>query len=684
MKLTAELEQSLYRVSFTGAILAYLLFSHSSENALIFCTTYLIVGILSCLSILHHPQPMLRRQWLSLIMDLGAISVGFVLTGELGALFFGVYLWVIVGYGLRYGKSFLKAGVAVGIIFFLSAVQFNEYWTSHPAMVYGLILAMVLIPMHTQRLLNKLNIATEKAEAANKAKSNFISHISHEIRTPLNGITGASNLLMSTDDPSEQKHLAEIMQNSSELLVELVNNVLDLSKIENGKMELEHVNFNLNALVKNTVSIFESTAKQKNIKLSYQSDFDDSVNIHADFLHIKQVLINLIGNAIKFTKQGSVTLIISQGSHDKQNMGLKFEVVDTGIGIAEDVLPNIFESFNQANDTIKYEFGGTGLGTTICKELVSIMNGRLGVDSKLGKGSTFWFEVPVTTLQDDAAKEKTTNVVNLSDRIKRSIGADRILKILIADDNDTNLTILTKILEKTGHKVTTATNGDSVLDLLEDHQYDLLIIDKNMPEKSGVEVLKIYDALMINKKKVPSILLSADYITDEHMADAYLTKPINNETLFSTIKALTAEPRNQAKPAEVISYRSKGKDEVKTNGLLDTATLNNLALLDKDDGFMESLINNFTSDAEVTLKNLTTSVNQRDFLAMNHLGHTLAGSAKNVGAAKLGDLAFQFNEFVPYDDLDSIKSLLEETYNTYDLTKPALLSYSRKERVPSM
>jgi two-component system sensor histidine kinase RpfC len=313
MKLNSEAEQSLYRVLFTSAILVNLFFHKDSvpNSAFLFCAIYVFIGISTFMSTFYHPNPSLKRQWLSLLMDLAAISYGFMITGEYGGLFFGVYLWVIVGYGLRYGANFLKIGLGLALISFIVAVQYNTYWLSHPSLVYGLLLTMVLVPIHTNRLLHKLNIATEKAEAANKAKSNFISHISHEIRTPLNGIVGACELLQSSKNQADRINLIKIMQNSSELLIELVNNVLDLSKIENGKMLLGKMDFELQTLIKNTLSLFESSVKQKNIKLNFTSDIDDSLNVSGDYLHIKQVLINLLGNAIKFTERGEVTLKVS-------------------------------------------------------------------------------------------------------------------------------------------------------------------------------------------------------------------------------------------------------------------------------------------------------------------------------------------------------------------------------------
>lgn len=686
-----EYEQARVRVVFTGLILIYLLCQDTiSSSALTFCSSYLVIGALLFVHVFMQPQQNKKRQCIAMFMDISATSYGLFLTNEVGGIFIGVYLWLIIGYGLRYGPLLLRGAHITALIGFTAAILFNTYWHAHLHLVYGFFITLILVPLHTYHLLQKLNAAIKKAEFASQAKSQFLSHISHEIRTPLNGIMGASDLLLNTQLNDEQKHLSSIMKNSSELLGQLVNNVLDLSKIESGKMTVALVDFNLVDTISDAISLFEQQAIKKNIVLTYALAPNTPIILRSDLLHIKQVLVNLVGNAIKFTEQGSVTLHVSSKEEDETYTNLRFEVVDTGIGIGQESLNNIFESFTQADETIKYKFGGTGLGTTISKDLVTLMGGKIGVESELGKGSTFWFEIRMEKLSlDQNAVTSTTDVISFKD-YARNISKNTH-RVLVADDNETNRTIISKMLTHVGHQVDMVTNGEQALDMLEINQYDLMILDCNMPEMGGLDVLKLNRALTIGLPQVPTIILSADATLDtiqsfeEAGADAYLTKPINAHLLLEKINLLTSKSPN--KSANIISY-GEAKAQIKNNenhsALIDYARLSELSLLDNSDQFIKNLIYGFLEDTNKQIELLGPLVAQGDYIGLNDLGHALAGSAANVGAATLTKLCQQINNTLPSDDIASLELLIKNTQETFNKTKLQFIDYLKKHSQSSV
>jgi len=378
-----EHEQALLRVVFTAIITLYLvnISDHDVSAAIVACSLYLILSIVLVWSILNRPNPSKKRQWLSMIGDTSLVTFGILSTHEVGTVFFGIYLWIIVGNGLRYGSHLLIGAYIFSVVGFAAATRINGYWLMHPRLATGLLLTLIMIPPYVLKLQRQLAKAINNAEDANQAKSKFLSHMSHEMRTPLNGIIGTTDLLLTTSLTSDQKDLVRMLKNSSHLLHRLIENVLDLSKIESGKISVEHTNFDLHELVNNTIDIFAPQAAQKGIRLTSRITPQTYYMLRGDPLHLRQVIINLLGNAVKFTDRGAVELRISTLEQNDGSATLRFEVIDTGIGIAPEVQESIFESFQQANETIARRFGGTGLGTTISKQLVTLMGGRMGMQS---------------------------------------------------------------------------------------------------------------------------------------------------------------------------------------------------------------------------------------------------------------------------------------------------------------
>ncbi len=291
-------------------------------------------------------------------------------------------------------KSRLSASYVTSLIGFSTVVFLNDYWHDHLRIAVGLWLTLLCVPLYILKLRGQLNDALEKAQAASKAKSDFLSNMSHEMRTPLNGVIGASDLLISTRLDDEQKDLVSTLKKSAQLLLKLIDNILDLSKIESGKLVSEKIDFDLHKLVNSTLDMFLSQVEKKKIGLAVRFTPETCFQLQGDPLHLQQVLINLIGNAIKFTDKGSVELRIGTLHQDASYTKLRFEVIDTGIGISPQAQGRIFESFTQADQNITRTYGGTGFGTTISKQLVELMGGEMGVQSEAGNWQHFLVRSP--------------------------------------------------------------------------------------------------------------------------------------------------------------------------------------------------------------------------------------------------------------------------------------------------
>jgi len=315
------------------------------------------------------------------------------LAGEAATPLYGVYLWVVVGNGFRYGSRYLYLATVLSVTGFGIVLLTSDFWAQHPVLGTGLLVTLVVLPFYIATLIRRLEEAVDRARLASEAKSRFVANMSHEMRTPLNGVIGMSDLLMETRLSSEQKDFARTIQASARTLLTLIDKVLDLARIEADKAPMEAVDFDLHALVNSTARMLAPQAAAKGLDCQVHIDPQTPFLCHGDAQHLRQVLINLVGNAIKFTEQGSIEIRVAPVVEETDSVTLCFEVADTGVGIPPEVRHRVFDSFTQADETTTRRFGGTGLGTTIARQLVERLGGRIGFDSEVDEGTTFWFEL---------------------------------------------------------------------------------------------------------------------------------------------------------------------------------------------------------------------------------------------------------------------------------------------------
>ena len=394
-----EYEQAFLRLIIGLSVFVYTVYLNFDQPEIILSVSSLIIlytsaGIFLLIWIYKAPVTTPLRYIISSLIDVSGLSYVMFLGDGLGAALYPLFLWVIFGFGFRFGRPYLNLLMIESIIGFVIVYYNSAYWQEHAVLFYGLLFGLVILPLYISVLLKHLEQNIEEAKIANQAKSQFLSNMSHELRTPLNGIIGSNDLLKDSSLTKKQKKYVETIEYSVITLLDLIENILDLSKIESGKKEVLNEAFDLHHVLNTTVEMLRPHANKKGLSLKLEIDPQVPFLLIGDSALTRQILVNLIGNAIKYTDKGCVTLRISLRNIKKTACRIYFEIIDTGIGIEEDKLHFIFDRFTQVDTSDTRVFEGAGLGTAIAKEVVRCLNGEIGVESEYGGGSTFWFEIP--------------------------------------------------------------------------------------------------------------------------------------------------------------------------------------------------------------------------------------------------------------------------------------------------
>lgn len=635
----SEHEQALVRLAIASIIVSYLwgLQHFDAPMAQRVWPMFLVmlvetlVGVALVAAIALRPGISHARRWVGMIADYFTLTALMLLSPVALAPLYVIILWVTIGNGLRYGGKYLLSAAVLALCSFFLVLMRSAYWLQQPYLAIGLLIGLAAIPVYMSSLLRALSQAIDEARRANAAKSRFLATMSHEFRSPLNGIIGMSELLHGTRMGAEQREYADVIQTSAQTLLLLVDDVLDISAIEAGKLQRRSVDFNLHDLVGRVNKMLNQPAADKGIVLKTRIDDDVPVRLHGDGAHLTQILLNLMHNAVKFTERGSVGLRVQLRSTQGSVLRLCFSVRDTGIGIPAEDKERIFQAFEQVDSGPTRRFGGTGLGTTIAKTLTHLLDGQIGLEDNPGGGSHFWVEIPmrVQGVADPADVHDPGNkVVSFDDPFIRHKARVRSLRVLVADDQQANRTVLTRILERAGHRVQQVSDGEQALDLLEQDNIDLAIVDMHMPRLSGLDVLRQLRYMQAGGRKTPVIVLSADATAqaardaEEAGAPAFLTKPVMVARLLETIADLISPSRlPQVRPISDMTRHS-----------INSAVLEELAGMHLGETFLREFVEQCIKDANDCLAELRRQTAMRSWAECRETAHALKGIAENLGA----------------------------------------------------
>ena len=820
----SEHEQILLRVALVAIILIYLFALEASRPetgnialSAMAMSAGMVISWLFLIAIWHRPASSVPRRILANIADVSILSALLHLSPQVMAPWYLIYLWVTFGNGFRYGERYLFVSAGISVIGFGAVVASTPFWSDNLLLSVGLLVALLVLPAYVSTLITKLRLAIEQAEEANRAKTRFLAAMSHELRTPLNAIIGTGDLLRETPLDAAQYDMARTIRTAARSLLSQVNEILDFSKIEAGRVDIADRSFDLYGAVAGVEAIMRPQAIAKNIRLEVTVAPAIPPDLMGDPEHLQEVLVNLVANAVKFTDSGAVSLRLAAVASAADSQRIRFEVADTGIGIAEDQIASIFDSFTQADNSVTRRYGGTGLGLTISRQLVEHMGGEIHVGSVVGEGSRFWFELDLPVVPADeidevslafdpdqvfflspdverhadldvammrwgvqvaaieSADEAVARLLNgLSRGARRPVilldanwseaksaltkiraetgdrepvlihvtggaeshedelpaplarlrspvdetmlfralrlaqtivgsaghvaaqeessllerkGAVRDLSVLVVEDNIVNRKVITKILNRAGHRAFVVDNGDAALDALDTNTFDVVLMDVNMPGLSGPDVTKHYRFAHIGEAHLPIVALTADATLDTRAEcldagmDAVVTKPVEARTLLEILDAMVTKhgrhaaqspaPADEPEPARpnVVSHPHL---KVVAEAPVDHRAIASLRALGGDDSFFAGVIGDFLTDGHAIIHSLDQAIDLGHVGNVREHAHALRSSAAHVGATRLHSVTRDLYDLRPEELKGRGRELLELLRTEFEVVREAL------------
>ncbi|TAK98796.1 MAG: PAS domain S-box protein [Rhodospirillaceae bacterium] len=527
-------------------------------------------------------------------------------------------------------------------------------------------------------LAQNLEMERERAEKANAAKSQFLAMMSHELRTPMTGILGMADLILLSKLTAEQSDVMRRLVRSARTLLDLLNDILDFSKIEAAQLHIDTVPFRISDITNEVEALFAPLASEKGVTLSLSLHPKLQDGVIGDAKRLRQILVNLTSNAIKFTEKGAITIAVSQNAATDGDVVLRVDVTDTGIGISEDQIKRLFQPFVQADSSTSRKFGGTGLGLAITRRLVEAMGGAVSVSSELGKGSTFSFTIK-HKLDPNAVAQKPTRRTRSQHvpAVPTTSGQGR--RVLVAEDNETTRFLVTTMLGKRGYEVDTAANGQEAVAAVAKATYDIVLMDIQMPIMDGSEAIAaIRTTENGTGRRLPIIALTADLVSSHQRsfldtgADIVVAKPVNWEALMTEMNRLMESTGNDARaPDDTVRNINIGLPPL----VLDTAALTELRNVLGADA-LETMIERFLDNSEKYRADVETHVKARKLREAKRSAHALKGLCAQFGAIEVAEIAKSIEERAT--TIDEIATLLPQLANSAAETRAALNAYLTK------